>query len=89
MAFVAVLVAGACGGFIGYGITDLQCDGDCTTPNGLGLLAGALLGAGGAAVVAVLVLRAMDEWRTIQARPGRQIHPAPGAQGGQGGPPPG
>ena len=35
---------------------------------GLGALVGALLAAGGVAVVAVLVLRAMAEWRTIQNR---------------------
>ena len=36
---------------------------DCSTWNGVGGLVGALVGAGGTAVVAVLVLRAMSEWR--------------------------
>ena len=38
-------------------------DDDCTAWNGAGGLLGAALGAGGTAVVAVLVLRAMAEWR--------------------------
>ncbi|MFN8039242.1 MAG: hypothetical protein U0Q07_08540 [Acidimicrobiales bacterium] len=67
LAFVAIVLAGAAGGFIGYAITDLQCTGDCSTPKGLGALIGALLGAGGVAIVAVLALRAMNEWRRVQA----------------------
>jgi hypothetical protein len=67
LAFAAIVVAGVCGALIGFGITDVQCDGDCATANALGLLAGALLAAAGAAVIAVLVLRAMGEWQTIQA----------------------
>jgi hypothetical protein len=38
-------------------------DGGCTTWSGLGAVVGALIGAGGVGVVAVLVLRAMAEWR--------------------------
>lgn len=38
-------------------------DDGCTTWNGVGALLGAGVGAGGTAVVAVLVLRAMAEWR--------------------------
>lgn len=68
LAFVAILIAGACGGLIGYAVADLQCTGECTVPTGLGGLAGAVLAALGVAVVAVLVLRAMGEWRTIHAR---------------------
>jgi hypothetical protein len=67
-AFVAICLAGAAGGFIGYGLVDLQCTGDCALAKGLGLLAGALLAAGGMAVVAVLVLRALGEWRELQDR---------------------
>jgi hypothetical protein len=67
LAFVAILVAGACGGVIGYAIVDLQCDGDCDVAVGFGGLIGAVIGALGVAVVAVLVLRAMGEWRTIQS----------------------
>ena len=67
-AFVAILAAGAAGGFIGYAITDLQCSGDCGVNTAIGALVGALLGAVGVAIVAVLALRAMHEWRTIVAR---------------------
>lgn len=63
LAFVAVLVGGLCGGLIGFGVVDLSCSGGCSaTAAGVGL-AGALLGAVGVAVVAVLTLRAMGEWR--------------------------
>jgi hypothetical protein len=68
LAFVAILVAGVCGGLIGFAVVDLQCDGDCATNRGLGALVGAVLAAVGVAIVAVLVLRAMNEWRTIQHR---------------------
>ncbi len=65
-AFAAILVGGACGGLIGYAVTDLSCGGDCAwVAGGVGLL-GAIAGAGGVAVIAVLVLRAMGEWRTIR-----------------------
>ena len=64
LAFVAILVGGLCGGLIGYGFTDLSCTGDCTTlAGGVGLL-GAVIGAIGVGVVAVLALRAMAEWTT-------------------------
>jgi hypothetical protein len=66
LAFVSIVVAGACGGLIGWSIADLQCHGNCATIGGIGALVGALIGAGGVATVAVLVLRAMGEWRTIQ-----------------------
>jgi hypothetical protein len=62
-AFAAIVVAGVCGGLIGYAVTDKGCDGDCATAaGGVGLLA-ALAAAIGVAVVAVLALRAMGEWR--------------------------
>ncbi len=66
VAFLAILVGGMCGLLIGLSLVSIQCDGDCAIPEGLGALSGAMLGAGGVAVVAVLVLRAMGEWR---ARP--------------------
>ncbi len=63
VAFVTIVVGGMCGLLIGAALVRLQCDGACSTPTGLGALVGAVLGAGGVAVVAVLVLRAMGEWR--------------------------
>ena len=67
LAFAAIVVAGVVGGLIGYGFVDLQCEGDCATPNGLGALVGAVFCAGGVAIVAVLTLRAMGEWRRIKS----------------------
>ena len=69
LAFASILVGGLCGGLIGYAVPDLQCTSGCGGAEaGLGALVGALVAAGGVAVVAVLVLRAMAEWRTIQNR---------------------
>jgi hypothetical protein len=66
LAFAAIIVAGVAGGLIGYSFVGLQCHGRCGTPKGLGALLGAAVAAGGVAVVAVLTLRAMGEWRTIK-----------------------
>lgn len=63
LAFAAILVGGLAGGLIGYGFVDLQCTGDCGTAAAIGAVIGATLAAVGTAVVAVLVLRAMGEWR--------------------------
>jgi hypothetical protein len=68
LAFVSILLAGLCGGIIGFAFVDLQCEGGCTVQKGLGALIGALIGAVGVAVVATLALRAMGEWRVIQHR---------------------
>lgn len=68
LAVVAVLLSGACGALIGYAFADLQCTGDCTTWKGIGMVIGALIAAGGVAVVAVLTLRAMDEWQDTAKR---------------------
>ena len=65
LAFLAILVAGVCGALIGYSLVDLQCRGSCTTPSGIAAVLGALCAAGGVSVVAVLVLRAMGEWKAI------------------------
>ena len=67
-AFVAVLVAGFAGGLIGFTLVKLQCEGSCAAPRGIGLLAGAILAAAGMSIVAVLVLRAVGEWRQIEQR---------------------
>ena len=68
LAVIAVLVSGACGALIGYAFAGLQCSGDCTVWQGIGMVIGALLAAGGVAVVAVLTLRAMDEWQDTAKR---------------------
>lgn len=68
IAFVAILLGGLAGGLIGYALVDLQCEGDCAVAKGLGLLVGAVVCAGGMAIVGVLALRAMGEWREISDR---------------------
>jgi hypothetical protein len=65
LAFGAIVLAGICGGLIGWKFTALQVDDDSLLP-GIGGVMGAVLAAGGVAVVAVLVLRAMGEWHSIQ-----------------------
>ncbi len=64
LSFIAILISGACGGLVGYTVTDLQCSGDCVALSGGIGLAGAGLAAGGVGIVCVLTLRAMAEWRT-------------------------
>jgi len=68
IAFVGILLSGLAGGLIGYALVDIQCSGSCTVPRGIGLLVGAVSAAFGMAVVAVLVLRAVGEWRELQDR---------------------
>jgi len=68
VAFVAILVGGVAGGLIGFGFAELQCTGDCTVPAASGAAIGGILAAAGTAVIAVLVLRAMGEWRQIGDR---------------------
>lgn len=67
-AFVAVCVSGLAGALIGYSLVSLQCEGDCGVATGIGLLVGAVIAAVGMAVVAVLVMRAMGEWREVNDR---------------------
>ena len=67
LAFVAILVAGGSGALIGYSYAHITCHGACATPEGIGAVVGGTIAAAGVAVVAVLVLRAMGEWRRIQA----------------------
>jgi hypothetical protein len=69
LAFAAILVAGVCGGLIGASLVNIQCKGNCATPSGIAAVFGALVCAGGVAIVSVLVLRAMGEWRTIKQEP--------------------
>lgn len=65
LAFVSILIGGLAGGVIGYALVDIQYSGAATWPLGLGIVVGAVLTAGGTAIVAVLVLRALGEWRDI------------------------
>jgi len=62
-AFAAIVVGGFCGLLIGRSLVRLQCDGRCDLALGLGALAGGVLTAVGVAVVVVLVMRAMGDWR--------------------------
>ena len=66
LAFAAILLAGVCGGLIGASLVNIQCTGNCATPSGIAAVSGALVCAGGVAIVSVLVLRAMGEWSTIK-----------------------
>ena len=68
IAFTAILLGGLAGGLIGYALVDLQCHGDCAVAKGIGLLVGAVVCAAGMAIVGVLALRAMGEWREITDR---------------------
>jgi hypothetical protein len=63
LAFASVVLAGGFGGIIGYGLVDIGCSGDCGVAVIAGLAVGALIGAVGVGIVAVLVLRAMAEWQ--------------------------
>ncbi len=65
LAFVAILVGGLAGGLIGFALVDVQCTGDCGLPLSLGITLGSVVSAGGTAIVAVLGLRALGEWREI------------------------
>jgi hypothetical protein len=62
------LVAGLAGGLIGYALVRIQCDGDCALPLGIGAFFGAVIAAGGMSIVAVLVLRAVGEWKEVERR---------------------
>jgi hypothetical protein len=70
LAFLAVVVAGVLGAVIGFGITDVTSDSRVATL--VGAMVGAVIGAGGVGIVAVLVLRAMAEWKR-QPRPAAPV----------------
>ena len=72
LAVLAILIAGLCGGLIGYAFIDVSCDDDCTGTASVVGLASAIGCALGVAIVAVLALRAMAEWNEKEAR--RQAH---------------
>jgi hypothetical protein len=61
LAFGGVVLAGILGAIIGFGIADVMYGSDIG--NVIGMFVGALVGAGGVGIVAVLVLRAMAEWK--------------------------
>lgn len=67
-AFAAICLGGLAGGLIGYSLVRIQCDGNCAVPLGLGMLTGSVAAATGMSIVAVLVLRAVGEWRELQDR---------------------
>ena len=67
-AFIAILLGGLAGGLIGYTLVKLQCHGTCAAQRGLGALFGAIAAALGMSIVAVLVLRALGEWKEIERR---------------------
>lgn len=65
LAFAAILIGGLAGGIIGYALAKVQCTGDCDFALAIGIIAGSVISAAGTAVVAVLGLRALGEWREI------------------------
>jgi hypothetical protein len=68
LAVLAIVVAGLCGGLIGYSVAHLGSKAHhAGLASAIGGVVGALVAAGGVAVVSVLVLRAMGEWQMIQA----------------------
>ena len=69
LAFSAVVVAGLFGGIIGYGLADVGCTGNCEGTKLIGTLLGSTIAAGGVGIVAVLVLRAMAEWKPKSSGP--------------------
>ena len=77
LAFASIVVAGVCGGLIGWKVTDLQVDDDSGLVAGLGGVIGGVASAIGVGIVAVLVLRAMAEWNSIE----RTGDPAAGRRG--------
>jgi len=66
LAFAAIALAGGCGGLIGWAFVNLQCHGACDAPKAIGAVTGSLIASVGVAVVAVLGLRAMGEWKRLQ-----------------------
>ena len=68
LSFLSVVIAGMFGGIIGYGLVDISSDRSSSSERLLGALLGAVVAACGIGIVAVLVLRAMAEWRRGKAR---------------------
>jgi hypothetical protein len=68
VAFAAILLGGLAGGLIGWSFVSLQSSGDSDVPAAIGAYVGAVAAAGGTAVISVLGLRAMGEWRQLGDR---------------------
>ena len=62
------MLGGLAGGLIGFSLISLQCEGTCAVPRGLGAFIGAVVAALGMSVVAVLVMRAIGEWKDIEQK---------------------
>ena len=89
LAYLAIVVGGVCGGLIGYSYLKLTCGvhndqaitagkpasaiQNCSSQANVGGLVGAIIASVGLAIVAVVVLRAMGEWRTIKADKDRAV----------------
>jgi hypothetical protein len=65
---VAILLGGLTGGLIGYAFVELQCEEGCATAAAAGAWVTSVAAAFGTAILAVLVLRAMGEWRQLGDR---------------------
>ena len=64
----AVFGAGALGGLIGWAVVDLQCTGDCDMATGAGTFVGAVIAALGTALICVLAVQAMAEWKAQEGQ---------------------
>ena len=65
LAFAGICAGGMLGAVAGYGLADLQCDGNCFLPLVLGAMIAALIAAAGVSVLAVIALRALPQWRAV------------------------
>lgn len=74
-AFAAIILGGLAGGLIGYSLVRVQCDGECGVERGVGAFSGAILAGIGMSVVAVLVLRAVGEWKDIEDKRQQSVTP--------------
>ena len=71
-AFAAICLGGIAGGLIGYSLVRCSAAAIAALPLGIGILVGAVIAAGGMSIVAVLVLRAVGEWRELQDHTGQR-----------------
>lgn len=71
LAFFSILLGGILGGLIGYGFVNVSNPRASSTARAVATSIGSILVAMGTAVLAVLVLRAMGEWRRIDASAGQ------------------